>query len=48
MTDPTPHEDNAESKPEWETPELFVEMVATVTEGNFSSTHGDDGLGSGS
>jgi len=46
--DPAASEDTADGKREWLTPELVVETVAAVTEGNFFNETGDDGLGSGS
>ena len=45
MNQHTQREDHFE-KPEWETPELVVEMVAAITESNASSAMSDGGTGS--
>jgi hypothetical protein len=46
MENPTPLKDNADTRPEWETPELIIEMVASVTELNNSGAGIDGGSGS--
>jgi len=46
MEDSIRDADTVESKPAWETPEMSIEAVASLSEANFSGTGIDAGSGS--
>jgi len=46
MENPLRDADTVESKPAWETPEMSVETVASLSEANFSAAAGEFGSGS--